>query len=242
MKGLTKGLRTAALLSGALLAHGAAAADQTPSLREDALARRAITEFARCVADRQPEIAQDYVTDPGKWLEEDDWKKLVDIRCVPVRGGELRTKLWMDSFAFRGALAQRLIVKRLDEAALGDLAGIPPLAWPEDATQPGPENAAGDEPDKLQAAYTRGVVQSYVSRLGECIVRRDPAGVRPLFDTDVDGQRERQALAAIAPAISACVAPGEQVRVDRYALRAALATSYFRLAAALGARAAGANS
>jgi len=237
VNGLTR-LRAAVLMAGALLANGTAAADQTPSPREDALARRVITEFATCVADRQPDIARDYVNDPGKWLDEDDWKKLVDIRCMGMRGGELR----MDPFSFRGALAQRLIVKRLDEETLGDLPGIPPLAWPEEATQPGPENAAGDEPDKVQAAYTRGVVQSYVSRLAECIVRRDPAGVRLLFDTDVDGQRERQALATIAPAISACVASGEQVRVDRYALRAALATSYFRLAAALGAGAAGANS
>lgn len=234
MIGWRSTLCAAAALGSVQFTGVAAAAENAPSPREDAQARQVIADFAKCAADRRPEIAQDYVTNPGKWLAEDDWKNLVDPRCMALWTGHLR----MDPFTFRGALAQRLIVKQLDAGQVGDLVGVPPLAWPEPA-QP---DTAGDDGDKRQAAYARGLVHVYVSRLAECMVRRDPAGVRHLFDTDADSQEEQQAFAAVAPAITACVPAGEQVRVDRNGLRAGLATSYFRLASAHGAGAAGANS
>jgi len=219
-----------ALLGAAGFMQPALAQDRKPDLRERALTREVVAEFGQCAADRRPAVASAYVLkDFDERISDDDWRRLVDRRCMRLRSGELR----MDQLSFRGALARQLIIQQLGDVVLSDLDTAPPLAWQEPAA-PQLASVSAGERKPLEDAYAQRVQYLYVARLGECLVRRDPAGARRLIEADGGSAGEREAIAALSPALIGCVPIGEQVRLDRATLRAGTAISYYRLAAARG--------
>mgnify|MGYP000569030320 CR=1 FL=1 len=182
-----------------------------PTQKQQVEGRKVLMSFGECVADAEPALARDYVLTDGADTDSPEWNDLVDPRCMRLHGGELR----MQSFFFRGALAERLIDKKLPQDALDKVADLAPL----NATFP------GDDP--FAQNYT------YMYRIGECVVRTDTASARELLSTRIDSKDEADAIRTLSPAISGCVPQGEQVQIDRVRLRLGLATMYYRLADAL---------
>ena len=182
-----------------------------PTQKQQVEGRKVMTSFASCVADAEPALAREYVLAEGADTGSPEWDGLVDPRCMLLHGGELR----MQSFHFRGALAEQLIDKKLSQGALDKVADLAPL----NATFP------GDDP----FAQTH----TYMYRIGECVVRTDTAGARELLSTRIDSKDEADAIRSLSSAISGCVPQGEPVRIDRVRLRMGLATMYYRLADAL---------
>ncbi|MBD58771.1 MAG: hypothetical protein CL808_01430 [Citromicrobium sp.] len=181
----------------------------SPQSQEDG--RKVMMSYGGCVADAEPELSRAYVLADEADTDSPEWKGIVDARCMRLYGGELR----MQDYYFRGALAERLIDKKLGDNALDGVAELAPV----NATHPGS--------GPLAQTYT------YMYRMGECIARTDPAGSRALFDTKIDSDKEKEAIQALSPTIAACVPQGEAVQIDRVRLRLGLATMYYRLADAL---------
>jgi len=184
----------------------------TPKAYEEA--RKVMMRYGQCIADAEPDQARIYVLSDDDALVDDELDDLIDPRCMALSGGEMR----IQSFLLRGALAERLIDKRLSDNALDGVAEVAPL----NATYPGSGVASEN--------YT------YMYRIGECVARTDPAGARDLFDSKMDSKDELAAIQALAPTIGGCVPRGEPIRIDRVRLRLGLAVVYYRLADALAER------
>jgi hypothetical protein len=84
----------------------------------------------------------------------------------------------------------------------------------------------------VQADHDLAVAQSQVGRLGECVVRANPAGSVTVLNTKMDDPTEVAALKALTPVIAACIKAGETASFNRTDLRSAIALSYYRLASA----------
>ena len=182
-----------------------------PSSKEAKQGRSVLADYSACVADAEPELARAFVIAGESDADRDEWKQLIDPRCMGFNNGKLR----MMGFMFRGALAERLIKKTLAPDALANVGELAPI----NATFPGA--------DPFAQNYT------LMYRLGECIARTDASGARELLSTKMDSSREKKAIQELAPVISGCVPEGEPVRIDRVRLRYGLATMYYRLAARL---------
>ena len=139
----------------------------SPQSQEDG--RKVMMSYGGCVADAEPELSRAYVLADEADTDSPEWKGIVDARCMRLYGGELR----MQDYYFRGALAERLIDKKLGDNALDGVAELAPV----NATHPGS--------GPLAQTYT------YMYRMGECIARTDPAGSRALFDTKIDSDKEK---------------------------------------------------
>lgn len=185
----------------------------SPSPQANEEARKVMMRYGACIADAEPEQARAYVLSDNDALVDDELDDLLDPRCMALSGG----KMQIHSFLLRGALAERLIEKRLSANALDGVAQVAPL----NATYPG--NGI------LSENYT------YMYRIGECVARTDPAGARTLLETRMDHKDEVAAIQQLAPTIGGCVPRGEPVQIDRVRLRLGLAVVYYRLADALAA-------
>tara|TARA_R110000751_G_scaffold2018_17_gene10124 strand:- start:213021 stop:213737 length:717 start_codon:yes stop_codon:yes gene_type:complete len=234
----------ATILSGVALMVSAAAGAQGSSTekKEQAQGRKVLTDFARCAADLEPKIAREYILlSPDQRLPEDDWGDLLNPDCMGFHQGRLA----MNSFYFRGALAQRLIVKQELQFASDSIANVDALEW----RTPGlpAQGALSDEAfAKVRAAFEdyqeKGRTETFVSWVGECIARTSPAGVAAVFETKIDSKSELRALEALTGEIVGCVPEGNEVAIHRTTLRTGLAIAYFRLADAHASAAGGVSS
>lgn len=195
-------------------------------------ARKVMRDFAECVVKRQHDIARDFVLRPvDERLEDKDYRALINGACLSM----MTARLQMRSSMFRGALAERLIAVDLGDAPI-DPANKPALTWATPMV-PASTDAQGKPLDEtqlaaLQVSYDQTVADRFVSQLGECIVRADPAGVRVALATKQDAESEKTALIALGGVIAGCVAKGQTLKFNRSTLRAGLATSYYRISQA----------
>lgn len=66
--------------------------------------------------------------------------------------------------------------------------------------------------------------------VGLCVARTAPAEVRALLRTEPASPEERAAVAALSPALTACVRQGQTMRLNRPGLRAIVALATYRIA------------
>lgn len=183
----------------------------SPSPKAAEQGRQVMMNYGRCIADAETELSRDFVLTDLADIDDPQWDRIVDNRCMRLSGGQLT----MESYYFRGAIADRLIDRTLRDTALEGVAQLAPI----NATHPGS--------GPLAEHYT------FMYRLGECIARTDPTGARALLDTRIDSGKEVDAIKALSPAIAGCVPEGRSMQIDRVRMRLGLATIYYRLAHAL---------
>jgi hypothetical protein len=70
--------------------------------------------------------------------------------------------------------------------------------------------------------------------LGLCILRRDPAATRALFETKPVSEEEKAAFALVQPNVGPCLLKGETMKLNIPNLRAVLAYATYRAASKLG--------
>jgi len=172
-------------------------------------ARAMMNKFAQCTVQRRPDFARRFVLNWGVPPSHSDLQEIASSACLLWAGSDV-IELNMRDALYRGALAEQLIRRELAKADVIDPIPLPALEWP------GPVSAADNA----------------VMRLGECVVRADPAGSRAAVLTEEDSSDELARLKAMSPTIARCIARGETRLFNRTTLRAALAVSYYRLAAA----------
>lgn len=206
-----------------------------PGLGEDD-SRRAMADYARCAADEQPDMAARAVVE--------DWHVGDFTRNAPtmLEGGCLRaaglvSRMRFRAENFRAGLAERLIARDPALApTAGQLAALPPLKY----HLPWPVRTTDDKGRPLKAKAIQAQTKAYQQKLGivagqqvaECVVKANPAAVRPLFATRVASREEKAALGGLTGLFAGCIPAGKQMSFDINSMRGTLALAYFRLAMA----------
>jgi hypothetical protein len=211
----------------------AAAATQAPAKPADwqdapaTVSRRILQDFAWCTVRREPALARSFaLMNEGERLAPADFEKLFDGRCL----GMINAQLQMRACQSRAALAEALLVRDASLRRATSFASAGALNWSSGPamTPANPEIAA-----RFAAANAD---DQPVGKLGECVVRADPAGAMDVLKTKIDSDAERKRFAALAPRIVACVQQGQTRSFNRTNLRAGMALAYFRLASAVTAQ------
>lgn len=224
-------MRRALFLLAALSAtiYGSALSAATTK-NEQALAAKVSDTLSKCLATEKTEVAARYVLSVER-LPQNEFDELTGPDCMLMWSG----KLMMRGFHFRAALAEALVEKQFTVLEASTLDRVKPLTWP----IPQPVNKIDSESGKplsvellsiAEQDYTRDAAQYFVSVIGECVTRAAPLPVRSLIGTKAGNADELELFQKMSPQISACVPQGEPIRFSRTNLRAALATSYYRLA------------
>lgn len=210
-----------------------AAAQSRMDFRAGESARKTLYEFARCIAERHPAVANQALEDIGKTASEPlqpETRLLVDVRCLPDRASH---SLSAPADLYWPALAEALIAGRgmLDDG--GNYDDVPQLDHPAfPVSAPDDEAGSSAQSEEQVEAQLRFAL---MSRIGECTVRRDTDDSRRLLETELASDGERAAAQALTAAIGSCVSGGD-ISLDVPMIRAMVALNYFRLAAAQSAR------
>ncbi|MFL6862952.1 MAG: hypothetical protein ACJ8DZ_08120 [Allosphingosinicella sp.] len=235
--GRARALAPVVVLAAAAAAGTASAKDRSADARE------VMTRFVACSVKRQPELARRYVLHPEQPLSPGDLQKLAPSDCL-MRTNPFVAQLRMRGLLYRGAVADALIRREMTGPAPATLAAVPPLLWPAPEPPTGRDERGRplNERDRKARAvgYELAVLDRYTAQLGECVVRADPSGAKAAIMPAMDTPDELAAMKAISPEIAACVPEGRTVKLNRTTMRAAIALSYYRLAAAAAAGGTGA--
>lgn len=159
-------------------------------------AENAMTEFAQCVVRGTPaKVADALKTRPGSPEETASFMAIANGRKGCLHQGKLRMK----GHAMRGALAEQLYLHRFTA----------PLVEPANPAAPAPAVLEGEN--------------SY--HAAGCIVARNAPAVDSLIRYKAGSEEERGAFQRAMPALSSCLAGGEnnRLRIDRAVLRGYLA-------------------
>lgn len=202
----------------------------------DAQARDIMKRFAACAVAREPELASQFVLKQiDERLPDRDFQKLVSSACL-TRTNPFVASLRMRGAMLRGAFAEELVRVELADEPPADFAAVPPLVWSEPTAPSSVDEKGKAIGQKVmrerEAGYLQAVADSYVGRLGECVVRADPAGAKVVVVAQIDTPYELAAMKAMSTTIGSCIVQGETLKFNRTTLRSALAVSYYRLAAA----------
>ncbi len=181
--------------------------------QEEVLVRRILSRYARCLIKSDPRGVQSaLLADPnsGQFAR---WRGQLRGECMTIpREGY---HVYPDGTQLRFVLADDLIRQSKAKIVPGDLATAPPLLHP--------KKASGDP------------LLTFLSPLGECVVRADPANAAALLQTKHSTAAEMESTNVLLRGVSSCTG-GRRVQIDTATFRGAIALGYFRLAKAAGAQ------
>jgi len=215
------------VLAVALLAYPAAGREQ--SLAE---ARDVMRDFAACAVKKAPDRAAAVVLDD------------LDNRTILSRHGRLvdgnclkgNSELRMPGDYLRFAIAEALIAAQLPAVPLNDLSKVAPLTHREhDATEFAPKPGKKykeKELAELEEGRLKDLGEVIISKYGECVVRVDPANSRLMLAAAPSSKEEETVFATLVPALSDCLAAGQQLKMQKAMVRGTIAVNYYRLAKA----------
>jgi hypothetical protein len=203
--------------TGSIIPQRGAPARPDGSRDDSAHAQRVMSDFARCVVMRNRRGVERFLgIIPGS----SDWAAAGSRIATPncLHNAQLR----FQPSIFRGALYEALY--RVEYAA---------RPVPELATAPEIDYAAADPTSLNEIQRSWVALQSF----GDCVVRASGSNARSLVVSDAGSPAERNAFAAITPALGPCLPQGVQLAFSRPILRGLVAESLYRLTAASAAAA-----
>ena len=167
-------------------------------------AEQVLDSFARCVAENRAPFARQVLQQPLGSKEQGAM-----IRAHLPSGpndclGSRGLKLVFRPIPFAGGLASYFLTVRYPRYDLPELVRGAPAP----------------------------ILERPPERFGLCVVQHDTAGSVALVKTRLGGAEADAAVAAMGPALSACVTPGATVHLDKLGLRSAVAVVLYRYAAA----------
>jgi len=215
-------LHAVAIAAVALPAAAVAEPSRSDS-EEEILVRRILSRYARCLIKSDPRGVQSaLLADPNSG-EFERWRGQLHGECLTVpREGY---HVYPDDARLRFVLADDLIRQTKATLVPTDLATLPPLLQPSASARPGGKvkNVAVDP------------FLAFLSPLGECIVRAQPAKAAALLQTKPSTAAESASTDVLLSGVSTCTG-GRGLQIDTATFRGAVALGYFRLAKAAGAK------
>ncbi len=187
--------------------------------QEEVLVRRILTRYAQCLIKSDPRGVQSaLLADPNSGQFE-RWRRQLRGECMTVpREGY---HVYPDDTRLRFVLADDLIRRMKAKIVPSDLASLPPLLHPSASARP--RGKAKNVPVDPFLAF--------ISPLGECILRAQPAKAAALLQTKASTAAELASTDVLLRDVSHCT-HGHRLQIDTATFRGAVALAYFRLAKA----------
>ena len=196
------------------------------ALASDAVSRRVLAEFTRCVVRRKHDVAASAVLDPAMEYREDRQSGLYISDCMPP-GSRMRAQ----TVQVRYGLAEALTLSESRNLSI-DFAGVAPLQHRAFIDRPMPKEVAADP--KRVARWNNFAAQARayaaLSPFGECVVRAAPAQSLAVLRTTVETPAEIAAMNALGPVLAPCLARGKALQLNKLAMRGTIAMNLYRLA------------
>ena len=199
--------------------------------------REMIHRYGECVIRTQQQRASEAIlanVDNATLLTK--YSELVVPRCmVTLPGSTVSIRFTGDQYRY--ALADALVRKELAGQPAPDVDMVARL----DHREPGASPSGLDEKGKplskkdletAQEAYREAQAYNFLSRYGECVVRRDPAAAKALLLTTPNSDAEKASFPGMSTALATCLPPGQTLSFGKSALRGTIAVNYYRLAKA----------
>ncbi len=222
------------LAVGAWLAVGIATPVRADGVsRKEQEARRITFEYARCVVRRRPDRAADAIlSNADNATISARYEDLIRGECMGSVAGGVEVSFGGD--LYRYALADALVNADFVVQRETDFANRLPLAHLEAPTDAQLVTALESTKSALkrteiQRAYEKRQGIVWLSRFGECVVRRDPVNARLWLLTRPDEPEEVSRISALRAAFADCLANGT-MRFSRSVMRGTVAINYYRLA------------
>ncbi len=173
-------------------------------------ARRAMNKFARCFANQKPDKAVAILALPYLSAEQDaaiNGAMGIFEECIGIGDRQMR----FPPPAMIGGMAEELILTRYRNL---DVARLAPFL------------ALETEPAGL-APRTRS------EDFAHCMVQKDAATIRALIETGPASAQEGALIARLIPHLGPCVPAGENLKLNKAAVRSVVALGLYRAFAAL---------
>lgn len=216
-------------LAGAAIAH----AEEI----SEAKARKIGRDYGNCVVGERSEVARHYILNDVRDGEAVRWKKGVIVPfCLSINSPMPAVQATFPADHYRYVLAQALFnrdLAKLPAPTLTEVAQLSHRPMP-DPLDPAKLPTDAKKADEVRASLANKSVAYLADMLGECSVRRDPAGAKALLVAPIGSDQEKEAFKAFAPAMSHCIPTGKQVRLNRTVTKGSIAVNYYRLSAAAG--------
>ncbi len=204
--------------------------------KDEARLRKVAYAYAACVVRKHHQKASEaIVATASNHAITHQLSQIVDADCLGSAAGygvDMRFPNDTYQYALADALVNAEFVSRGDTSFADRL----PLAQPEIVT---PEQEM-TRLEKAKDARQRKEVQdsvvkqnalAWISRYGECVVRRDPVNARYWLLTPAETAEETSRIKAMQPAFGSCLGSGT-LRFTRTVIRGSVAVNYYRLAKA----------
>jgi hypothetical protein len=225
--------------SAPALSNAQASAVEGPSLSA------MVTHFGECVVRKHHDEAKSYLLSTTDFVARDiqNNASLFDRKCYSDSfAGNSGVSFVIDMY--RSSVANALVKADFAATDPGNLADRPPLvhpsvlSWADIAKLPDATKRV-----QLKASFARLSEEADLSRLGECLVRADPAGARLWLLTVPDAPEDVSRSKALIPAFELCSKQASVVHYfDRERARGPVAVNYYRLAYATPRQPSGAAS
>jgi hypothetical protein len=183
--------------------------------------RSVLDDYAQCLVTLDGSVIRKMLLGDPRSGSFDRWRKGLNALCMLEGRDPYYTN--PDNVTLRYALADVIARDLKGGPVVLDVDAVPPLTHPE----PVADNGAS------QSQY------AFASRLGECVVRKDPAGSAALLKTQIGSDHERAAIKSLLPSVGTCIPPQSEKQIDVISLRGAVALNYLRLAKEAGRAARG---
>lgn len=220
----------ASALAGLIIVGQPSLAYAPKTARQEAEVAAAARAIAKCHFEIEADRIERYLlADPAANAFE-KWEDKRSDDCIYKVVKEEGTWTWHRGEGLRYALAEELVRLRLSGVALADLDRVAPLPHDRPPYRSKWENfLSRSEWDALPRQKAAAV---FLSKMGECVVRSDPAGSRAILESDPASPAERRAIQSLMPALQRCVEKSQTLEFDRASLRGAIALNFLRLAKA----------
>ncbi|GAB5488372.1 MAG: hypothetical protein Pars2KO_19420 [Parasphingorhabdus sp.] len=164
-------------------------------------AEKAVHFVGRCFADMRSPIAKKILALP--YLEKDQ-KKMVKSKVSGNGGsecmGRVGFKLRFSYPPMIGGMADFYVTDVYSDDLIDKLADAP------------------------QSVQPRNSIESF----SQCVVRKNPRAIKTFVAAPPTSNSEKQALQSVVPLLGSCIPAGEEIKLDRIALRAMLSFGLYQ--------------
>lgn len=188
-------------------------------------------DYAVCIADKYPALAREFVlTDPTRDSKDERFRVLADYKCVPetLKVDFVYLRMHGDGSVYN--LAEALL-KRDKPKIPTDFASIPYLAHRQPMKMENYKKSGKLSEKEYAQRVERSIGEYTMSRIGECVVRADPANSMALLDATIAGDAENRTIQTLLPSVAKCIDNGS-IKIRPEQLRGTVAFNLFRLVSA----------
>lgn len=217
---------------GILALLGAAAAIAKPTKAD-----LAAGEFYSCVVKKRAAAAAEFIlAAPGSSDARANPRVLYESGCFKPSPDFDLSSLRHNLDLARHGLAEALVSREFRASVPAGIAAVPALAQSqEEFDEVAFKRSARYQkfgPKSLTRARAEVASYQFLSRFGECVVRRNPRAAHRLVVADAGSNEEALAMAGVRPQLGTCIVEGQKLGMNLKMLRGSLAYNFYRLARA----------